>query len=112
LFKLDVIVILGRHVFKDRLGFDDLELGLEVFSSTSVARRVAATAGVRHIVRYVYDLLTRMAPVSLASTLFLDFLGVGIDKASFGKEFWDMLGRASVVGVVTISELVATSHVE
>jgi len=112
LFKLNVIVILGRHVLEDGLGFDDLELGLEVFSSTCMARRIAASTGVRHIVGYIYDLLTRMAPVSLASTLFLDFLGVGVNKASFGKELWDMLGRAGVVGVVTISELVATGHVE
>ena len=52
----------------------------------------------------------QILPVSLASTLFLDLLGVGVDKASFGKELWDMLSRSGVVGVVTISELVATSH--
>jgi len=114
MFQLDVVVVffLRWHVLKDRLGFDDLKLSLEVFCSASMARRVAAAAGVRHVGRNIYDLLTRMAPVSLASALFLDFLGVGVDESSFSKELGDMLGRTGVVGVVTIGELVATSHVE
>jgi len=112
MFELDVIFFLGWHVFKDGLRLDNLKLGLEVFCSASVARRVAAATGVCHVGGNIHNLVTRMAPVSLASALLLNFLGIGVDETSFSKELGDMLGRTSVVGVVTISELVATCHVE
>jgi hypothetical protein len=116
--------------FEDGLGLDRLELGLEVLHDEG--GRVAATAGVRHVRVDVFDLVAGCAPgvrcqhchwtdtmgcyspIALAAAALLGFGGVGISVSCLGKVLGKTvltLGSAiSNAGVVTVSELVGTSH--
>jgi len=113
MLKLDVLVVfLRRHVLKDWFVLDDLEFGLEVLGSERVTGRVAAATRIGLVVSYVFNLLSGVSPVSLPTTLLLDLLGISVNEASLCKELWDMNSRTILVGVVAVSELVATGHVE
>jgi hypothetical protein len=119
-------------LLEDGLGLDGLELGLEVFHVEG--RRIASAAGIVEVVAHVLEFITFTAPgcrcvsddVSRFGSMWLDspiafsaavlfgFGRIGVGMAGFSKVAREprlTLGSAfSDAGVVTVSELVGTSH--
>ena len=64
------IIVLCTMVFflKDRIGFDSLELGLEVANSTTLRTAVGTTTGIGEIVSIILRFVTRGAPGGLISS--------------------------------------------
>jgi len=113
-----VILDLGAMdpLLEDRLGFIELEFGLEVRKVVGVAATVGAAAGIGKIELLIDDLLTDSAPVSLACAVLLGLLGVNALEAILGEELGKVLmGMGCAVGdgtVVLVVEFVRSSHVE
>ena len=95
------VLVFSAMVFllEDGIGFDSLELGLEITNGVAVGAAVGATTGVGEVVTIILGLVSRSAPtmlsvwmllddlrerslpVAFASTLLLHLLGIGIDMA-------------------------------
>jgi hypothetical protein len=99
-------------LLEDGLGLDGLELGLEVFHVEG--RRIASAAGIVEVVAHVLEFITFTAPIAFSAAVLFGFGRIGVGMAGFSKVAREprlTLGSAfSDAGVVTVSELVGTSH--
>jgi len=104
-----------KVLFKDRLLFVDLKLGLEVGDMMREAAAVGTAAGVGEAELIVRNVITEGSPIASARSVLLELLGVGISVATLGKETREVLGgSSSPLGetlVVTVVGLVRASHV-
>jgi len=103
-------------LFKDRLSFIDLKLGLEIGDVVGEGGAVGTTTGVGERKALVHYLIAKTPPVTLATTVLLDLLGVDIGIAVLGEEARKVVDRRggafSDALVVAVVGLVRSGHLE
>lgn len=100
--------------FKHGLGFDGLELSLEIGDVVAVGAAIRATTGIGELIAIVLALLSWRSPITLPSSFLLHFLRVSINMTGLCEVTRKMILRdGSAVGksdMITVVLLVRASH--
>lgn len=115
---ISLVIFVNRAVqrlLKHGLGLVDLELALQVTNMVGEGAAVGAAPSVGKAELFVCNVVSKCTPISSATAVLLDLLGVDVGVTALGKEAWKVLRRVSSTLsealVVTVVGLVGASHV-
>lgn len=88
---IGLIILIKRAMeglLEDRLRLVDLELALQISHVVGDRAAVGATTSIGKAELLVCHVIPKCAPITPATAVFLDLLGVGIGVATLGEETW------------------------